>query len=106
MARQELDLEKPTALYPDLQTMLYKEGGNLTPFHINQIVVTSVRGTGSPANFDDCVQYNNESLGEQPSTFFRNKLQLRQGLSRQIFLSHRKPLFSCKTENLNETCKL
>jgi peptide/nickel transport system substrate-binding protein len=64
MARQELDLGKRTELYHDLQMFLYEEGGTFTPFHINQVVVTSARVSGLPAVFDDGVQYNSVSVGE------------------------------------------
>lgn len=63
-ARQELDLAKRTALYHDLQKMLFEEGGTFTPFHVNQVVVTSARVTGLPVMFDDGVQYHNVSVGE------------------------------------------
>ena len=63
-ARQELDLNKRTALYHDLQRMLFEEGGTFTPFHVNQVVVTSARVTGLPAMFDDGVQYHTVSVGE------------------------------------------
>ena len=64
MARQELDLGKRTALYHDLQMFLFEEGGTFTPFHVNQVVVTSARVSGLPAIFDDGVQYHNVSVGE------------------------------------------
>jgi ABC-type transport system substrate-binding protein len=64
MARQELDLGKRTALYHELQMFLFEEGGTFTPFHINQVVVTSARVSGLPAVFGDGVQYNNVSVGE------------------------------------------
>ena len=64
MARQELDLGKRTALYHDLQKFLFEEGGTFTPFHVNQVVVTSARVSGLPAIFDDGVQYHNVSVGE------------------------------------------
>ncbi len=63
-ARQELDLNKRTALYHDLQRMLFEEGGTFTPFHVNQVVVTSARVTGLPEMFDDGVQYHTVSVGE------------------------------------------
>jgi peptide/nickel transport system substrate-binding protein len=63
-ARQELDREKRTVLYHDLQKMLFEQGGTLIPFHVNQVVVTSARVTGLPALFDDGVQYHTVSVGE------------------------------------------
>jgi peptide/nickel transport system substrate-binding protein len=63
-ARQELDRGKRTALYQDLQKMLFEQGGTLIPFHVNQVVVTSARVTGLPAMFDDGVQYHKVSVGE------------------------------------------
>ena len=64
MARQELDLEKRTALYHELQEVLFEQGGTFIPFHVNQVVVTSARVTGLPVMFDDGVQYHNVSVGE------------------------------------------
>ena len=64
MARQELDLEKRTALYQDLQMFLYEEGGTFIPFHVNQVVVISARVSGLPAIFDDGVTYNKVSVSE------------------------------------------
>jgi len=63
-ARQELDRGKRTALYQNLQKMLFEEGGTFIPFHVNQVVVTSARVTGLPAMFDDGVQYHMVSVGE------------------------------------------
>jgi len=64
MAGQEMDVNKRTALYGDLQNILFEEGGTFIPFHINQVVVTSARVTGLPAVFDDAVQYHNVSVGD------------------------------------------
>jgi peptide/nickel transport system substrate-binding protein len=64
MAGQEMDVNKRTALYGDLQNILFEEGGTFIPFHINQVVVTSARVTGLPAMFDDAVQYHNVSVGD------------------------------------------
>ena len=64
MARQELDQEKRTALYHELQKILFEEGGTFTPFHVNQVVVTSSRVTGLPEMFDDGVQYHTVSVSE------------------------------------------
>ncbi len=57
-ARQELDREKRTALFHDLQRILYEEGGSFIPFHVNQIVVTSARVSGLEPVFDDAVRYH------------------------------------------------
>ena len=57
-ARQELDLEKRTALFHDLQRILYEEGGSFIPFHLQQVVVTSARVSGLEPVFDDGVRYH------------------------------------------------
>ncbi len=57
-ARQELDLEKRTALFHGLQKTLYEEGGSFIPFHIKQVVVTSARVSGLDPVFDDGVRYH------------------------------------------------
>ncbi len=63
-ARQELDSKKRTALYHDLQEMVFEESGTFIPFHVNQVVVTSARVKGLPAMFDDGMQYHNVSVSE------------------------------------------
>jgi len=57
-ARQELDLEKRTALFHELQRILYEEGGSFIPFHLQQVVVTSARVSGLEPVFDDGVRYH------------------------------------------------
>ena len=57
-ARQELDYEKRTALYHELQRILYEEGGSFIPFHVNQPVVTTARVSGFQAVFTDAVRYH------------------------------------------------
>ncbi len=57
-ARQELDLEKRTALFHDLQRILYEEGGSFIPFHLQQVVVTSARVSDLEPVFDDGVRYH------------------------------------------------
>ena len=57
-ARQELDREKRTALYHEMQRILYEEGGTFIPFHVNQVVVTSARVSGLEPVFDDGVRYH------------------------------------------------
>ena len=63
-ARQELDLKKRTALYHDLQNMLYEEGGTFIPFHVNQVVVLNSRVSGIEPIFDDGVQYHLVQISE------------------------------------------
>lgn len=57
-ARQELDREKRTALFHELQRILYEEGGSFIPFHVNQIVVTSARVSGLEPVISDAVRYH------------------------------------------------
>jgi len=57
-ARQELDREKRTALFHDLQRILYEEGGSFIPFHVNQPVVLTARVSGFQAVFTDAVRYH------------------------------------------------
>ncbi len=57
-ARQELDREKRTALFHDLQRILYEEGGSFIPFHVKQVIVTSARVSGLEPVFDDGVRYH------------------------------------------------
>jgi peptide/nickel transport system substrate-binding protein len=63
-ARQELDLKSRTALYHDLQNMLYEEGGTFIPFHVNQVVVLNARISGIEPIFDDGVQYHKVQISE------------------------------------------
>jgi peptide/nickel transport system substrate-binding protein len=63
-ARQELDLEKRTVLYHELQKILYEEGGSFIPFHIKQVVVTSARVSGLEPVFDDGVRYHTVHVGD------------------------------------------
>jgi peptide/nickel transport system substrate-binding protein len=57
-ARQELDFEKRTALYHELQSILYEEGGSFIPFHVNQAVATTARVSGLQAVFADAIRYH------------------------------------------------
>ena len=57
-ARQELDREKRTALFHELQRILYEEGGSFIPFHVNQIVVMSARVSGLEPVISDAVRYH------------------------------------------------
>ena len=57
-ARTELDFEKRTALYHELQKILYEEGGSFIPFHVNQAVATTARVSGLQAVFTDAVRYH------------------------------------------------
>ena len=63
-ARQELDREKRTALFHELQRILYEEGGSFIPFHVNQVVVTSARVSGLEPVFDDAVRYHTVHVSE------------------------------------------
>jgi peptide/nickel transport system substrate-binding protein len=58
LARQELDFEKRTALYHELQRILYEEGGSFIPFHVNQAVATTARVSGLQAVFADAIRYH------------------------------------------------
>lgn len=63
-ARQELDLGKRTALFHELQRILYEEGGSFIPFHLQQVVVTSARVSGLEPVFDDGVRYHLVSVDD------------------------------------------